>query len=81
MIAPFGTQEAPMRTNIELDDELMAQAMAATGLPTKKATVEEGLRLLVRRREQRKAFEELEGLGWEGDLDAMREGRNFDPRK
>ena len=70
-----------MRTNIELDDELMAQAMAATGLPTKKATVEEGLRLLVRRREQRKAFEELEGLGWEGDLDAMREGRNFDPRK
>ena len=70
-----------MRTNIELDDELIAQAMAATGLPTKKATVEEGLRLLVRRVEQRKAFEELKGLGWEGDLDAMREGRNFDHLK
>ena len=36
-----------MRTNIEIDDELMSQAMAATGLSTKRATVEEGLRLLV----------------------------------
>jgi Arc/MetJ family transcription regulator len=81
MIASLHTQEATLRTNIELDDELLAQAMAATGLPTKKATVEEGLRLLVRRVEQRKAFEELKGLGWEGDLDAMREGRNFDHLK
>lgn len=81
MVVPFDTQEAALRTNIELDDELIAAAMAATGLSTKKATVEEGLRLLVRRSEQRKAFDELEGLGWEGDLDAMREGRNFDPQK
>ena len=70
-----------MRTNIELDDELIAAAMAATGLPTKKATVEEGLRLLVRRTEQKKAIEESKGIGWEGDLDAMREGRVFDPQK
>ena len=42
-----------MRTNVEIDKELMAQAMAATGLPTKRATVEEGLRLLVRRKQQR----------------------------
>ena len=37
-----------MRTNIELDDELLAKAMKATGSKTKRAAVEEGLRLLVR---------------------------------
>ena len=70
-----------MRTNIDIDDELIAQAMAATGLPTKKATVEEGLRLLLRIDEQKKAWAELKGMGWEGDLDAMREGRVFVPEK
>jgi Arc/MetJ family transcription regulator len=68
-----------MRTNIEIDDELLSQAMAATGLSTKRATVEEGLRLLVRIRKQVKALAELEGLGWEGDLDEMRQGRS--PRR
>ena len=37
-----------MRTNIELDDTLLAEAMKATGLPTKRATVEEALRIVVR---------------------------------
>lgn len=64
-----------MRTNIEIDDELLAQAMTASGLSTKRATVEEGLRLLVRVRKQAKALAELKGLGWEGDLDEMRQGR------
>lgn len=68
-----------MRTNIEIDDKLLMQAMKATGLSTKRATVEEGLRLLVRMRKQVKALANLEGLGWEGDLDEMREGRRFDP--
>ena len=45
-----------MRTNIELDDELLAAAMAATGLRTKKATVEEGLRVLLRRHRQKEAI-------------------------
>jgi Arc/MetJ family transcription regulator len=62
-----------MRTNIEIDDELLSRAMTAAGLSTKRATVEEGLRLLVRVRGQTKAFAELKGLGWEGDLDEMRE--------
>ena len=66
-----------MRTNIDIDDDLLAAAMAATGLRTKRATVEEGLRLLVRLRGQVEAFEDLAGLGWEGDLDEMREGRTF----
>ena len=71
------TQDA-MRTNIDIDDDLLAKAMAATGLATKKATVEEALRRLVRRRERLDALADLSGLGWEGDLDAMREGRDAD---
>ena len=64
-----------MRTNIDIDDELLAAAMSASGLTTKRATVEEGLRLLIRLRRQVEAFEALKGLGWEGDLHSMREGR------
>jgi Arc/MetJ family transcription regulator len=67
-----------MRTNIELDDELLAEAMSATGLTTKRATVEEALRGLVRRHRQKKAVEGLAGLGWEGDLDTSRQGRSQD---
>ncbi|MGH7071961.1 MAG: type II toxin-antitoxin system VapB family antitoxin [Acetobacteraceae bacterium] len=63
-----------MRTNIEIDDELLAQAMTAAGQPTKRATVEDGLRLLIRVRKQTEALGELKGLGWEGDLDEMRQG-------
>ena len=65
-----------MRTNIEIDDALLSQAMAAAGLPTKRATVEEGLRLLVRVRRQTQALTALKGLGWEGDLDEMRQDRS-----
>ncbi|MFO1159563.1 MAG: type II toxin-antitoxin system VapB family antitoxin [Reyranellaceae bacterium] len=64
-----------MRTNIDIDDDLLAKAMAATGLSTKKATVEEALRRLVKRHERLDALADLAGLGWEGDLSAMREGR------
>ena len=41
-----------MRTNIEIDDELMSKAQQASGQASKKATVEEGLRLLIRARAQ-----------------------------
>jgi Arc/MetJ family transcription regulator len=64
-----------MRTNIDIDDELLAEAMAASGLSTKKATVEEALRRMVQRHRRRTAFDDMAGLGWEGDLAAMREGR------
>jgi Arc/MetJ family transcription regulator len=60
-----------MRTNIDIDDALMQAAMEASGKKTKKETVEEALRLFVRRK-QLAALRELRGLGWEGDLDAMR---------
>ena len=72
--------EAGVRTNIELDDELVAEAMAMTGLPTKRATVEEALRVLLQHR-RKTALANLAGLGWEGDLDAMREGRVADLAK
>ena len=65
-----------MRTNIDLDDALIAEAKALTGLPTKKATVEEALRRLVRSARQNRAIENMHGMGWEGDLDALRRTRS-----
>jgi len=41
-----------MRTNVVIDNSLMQQAMQTTGLSTKEAVVEEGLRLLTRMKEQ-----------------------------
>lgn len=61
-----------MRTNIEIDDALMADAMEALGTATKRETVEESLRQTVRARAQSKALDALWGIGWEGDLDEMR---------
>ncbi len=65
-----------MRTNIEIDDDLLSEAMTVTGFVTKKATVEEALRRLVRHHRRAAAIADMVGLGWEGDLDAMREGRD-----
>jgi Arc/MetJ family transcription regulator len=68
-----------MRTNIEIDDALLEEAMALTGLTTKKATVEEALLRLVQGLRRQAAIADMAGLGWEGDLDSMREGRDFGP--
>ncbi len=62
-----------MRTNIEIDDRLMADALKATGLQTKKEVVEIGLKALIRLKKQ-SSIRALRGkLKWEGDLDKMRE--------
>jgi len=62
-----------MRTNIEIDDRLMADALKATGLQTKKEAVELGLRALIKLKRQG-SIRALRGkLKWEGDLDKMRE--------
>jgi Arc/MetJ family transcription regulator len=61
-----------MRTNIEIDDKLLQEAMAATGQTTKRATVEEALRRVVKLHRQKLAGDDLAGIGWDGDLDAMR---------
>jgi len=66
-----------MRTNIDIDDALMKAALKASGLPTKRATVEEGLRLLIRLGRQ-KDIRRLRGkLRWEDDLEASRLGRSI----
>ena len=64
-----------MRTNIVIDDNLMRQAMKATGRSTKRAVVEEGLRLLIKVKGQG-GLRSLRGkVDWQGDLDEMRGGR------
>lgn len=64
-----------MRTNIVIDDKLMADALKATGLSTKREAVEQGLKLLVQKNKQQ-AIRKLRGkLKWEGDLDEMRGGK------
>jgi Arc/MetJ family transcription regulator len=64
-----------MRTNIEIDDELMRQAMRSSGAPTKRAAVEAGLRLLIQTKGQ-VGIRRLRGkVKWRGDLEASRTGR------
>lgn len=61
-----------MRTNIVIDDKLMDQAINLSGLETKKAVVEQALKLYIQLLQQA-ALRELRGkLRWEGDLDQMR---------
>jgi Arc/MetJ family transcription regulator len=69
-----------MRTNIDIDDALLAEAMEITGLKTKKAVVEEALQRIVRTQERRQAIQELQGIGWYGDLDKMRRDWSDDSR-
>jgi Arc/MetJ family transcription regulator len=57
-----------VRTNIDIDDTLLAEAMAATGLRTKRKVVEAGLRLLARQKRQADARELFGRIRWEGDL-------------
>jgi len=66
-----------MRTNIDIDDELMTRTMQVTGKTTKKDAVEEAMRRVVRNAELAEVIESLRGIGWEGDLDEMRRDREF----
>ena len=64
-----------MRTNIDIDDKLMRQAMRSSGARTKRAAVERGLRLLIQTRGQR-TIRRLRGtVAWDGDLNDSRLGR------
>jgi Arc/MetJ family transcription regulator len=62
------------RTNVVVDDELIERAKRIYGLRTKREVIDLALRRLVGECD-RKALLELQGIGWEGDLDEMREGR------
>jgi Arc/MetJ family transcription regulator len=61
-----------MRTNIVIDDELMRQVLELTGLRTKREAVEQGLKALVRLKQQERIREFRGKLNWEGDLNEMR---------
>lgn len=64
------------RTNVVIDDELLAKAMGLYGFRTKRETIDFALRRLVDGPKDRyEALLELEGIGWEGDLEEMRRTR------
>jgi Arc/MetJ family transcription regulator len=71
--------EDAMRTNIEIDDGLMTEALRLTGLKTKRAAVEAGLKALIRLNKQKKILDLAGKVHWEGNLDESREGRCFPP--
>ncbi len=60
-----------MRTNIVIDDALMAEALKASGLKTKREVVELGLKTISRLAKQANV-RSLRGIGWQGDLETMR---------
>ena len=64
-----------MRTNIDIDDRLMREAMRRSGARTKRAAVEAGLRLLAETHAQG-SIRRLRGkIAWEGDLNRSRLAR------
>lgn len=67
-----------MRTNVVIDDGLIAEAMTCTGIKTKKAVIERALQTLIRLKQQEQVRSLRGKLRWEGDLDAMRQARFVD---
>ncbi len=61
-----------MRTNIDINDDLMADALKVGSFKTKKEAVEAGLRLIVKTRRQSRLKRLRGGLNWEGSLDKTR---------
>lgn len=67
-----------MRTNIDIDDRLMREALRRSGAPTKRAVVEAALQLLVETLSQTSIRRFKGKVKWEGDLNASRLGRVSD---
>lgn len=61
-----------MRTNIVIDNQLMADALQLTGITTKREAVETALRLMISLKRQERIREQRGKLHWEGELDEMR---------
>jgi len=64
-----------MRTNIDLDDSLVARGFEITGLKTKKDLVNHALEELVRREDRKKILELRGKIQWQGDLAETRRNR------
>lgn len=63
------------RTNLELDEELVTEAMRRYGLPSRRAAVDFALRRLVGDTMTRQKALAMEGAGWDADLDEIRASR------
>jgi Arc/MetJ family transcription regulator len=70
-----------MRTNIDIDDRLMREALRLTGLRTKREAVDLALRELVARHRQLGVLKLKGRVHWMGDLEASREGRGVGSRR
>ena len=64
-----------MRTNIDLDEGLVARGLLISGLRTKKELVNMALREFIRKNDQKKILELRGKIQWQGDLELMRESR------
>lgn len=62
---------------IEIDDKLMTDAPAETGLKTEREVVELGLKTIIRLKQQEQIRSLRGKVHWEGDLDEMRTDRLF----
>ena len=65
-----------VRTNIDIDEQLLAEAQVVAGTQTKRATVEHALRELIRRKDRQRVRELLGTVDWIGDLGETRSGRH-----
>lgn len=65
-----------VRTNIVLDVNLVEAGLAATGLRTRRELVDFALRELLRHEQQKKLLALKGKVTWEGNLKAMRAGRD-----
>jgi Arc/MetJ family transcription regulator len=64
-----------MRTNVDLDNTLLTEAMKMSGIQTKKAVLEMALQEYLRRNNLKKILEYRGKNIWEGNLEEMRSAR------
>ena len=64
-----------MRVNVEIDSDLMDEALRVSGLRTKRQVIEEGLRLLIRAHQEGKIRRLRGKLNWDSSLDTIRQNR------
>jgi Arc/MetJ family transcription regulator len=68
-----------VRTNVVIDEDLVTRVMGLYGLASRREAIDFALRHMANVEERRRKTLELEGSGWEGNLDEMRRGEIADP--
>ena len=68
-----GSMSRMVRTNVVVDEELLDEVMERYGLRTKRDAIEFALRALTHSGDPSELIQRLEGSGWEGDLDSLRD--------